>query len=141
VLVLDREVERRAGRAALLRRREERGPADGLANLVAETEVVDDRRAVLHVSVEPDKRTFAIRLRLGPEQLERALRQQRAQRLAEEVDQRLEIIDEAAGERVLDDRPGGGDPRPRLDRLPPSTQTSSTTVTILRTWSSPIERA
>ena len=82
VLVLDRDVDRRAGGAALLRRGQQRRPLDRVAHPVAEAEVVDDRRAVLDLSVEPDERALAVALRLAAEQLERALREQRPERLA-----------------------------------------------------------
>jgi hypothetical protein len=74
VLVLDREVDRRAGGAAFLRRGQKRGPFDRVANPVAEAEVVDDRRAVLDLAVEPDECPLAVALRLAVEELERTPR-------------------------------------------------------------------
>jgi hypothetical protein len=57
-LVLDRKVERRAGWPALLCGREEGGAVDGVSHPVAEAQVVDDRRAVLDLSVDPDERAL-----------------------------------------------------------------------------------
>ena len=59
------------------------------------------------------------------------LRQQRAELLAD-VDQLGEVLDIAAGERVLDHRDRGGAAGRRLDRAAPSSRVSSTKVTILR---------
>src|SRR5262245_25226187 len=118
VLVLDGDVERRAGGAALLGRGEERRPLDRVAHLVAEAEVVDHRRAVLHVAVEPDQRALAHSLCRRTEERQRALREQLAEGLAVAVDQRLEIVDESACERVFDDRAGGDHPGRRSDRPP-----------------------
>ncbi len=95
VLVLDREVDRRAGGAAFLRRGQKRGPFDRVANPVAEAEVVDDRRAVLDLAVEPDECPLAVALRLAVEELERTRRQECPERLAVLLDQRLEVFDVA----------------------------------------------
>ena len=118
VLVLDRDVERRAGRAALLGRREQRRPFDRVPHLVAEAEVVDHGRPVLDVAVEPDERALADplgRTRRGAPSARS--RQERPERLAVALDERLEVRDVAAGERVRDDGAGGDETRRRLDRL------------------------
>ena len=119
VLVLDRDVDRRTGGATLLRGREQRRTVDRLAHPVAEAQVVDDRRAVLDLAVEADERALAVALDLAAEQLERALGQQRPERLAVLVDQRLEILDVAPGERVRDHGAGSDHPHRRIDRAAP----------------------
>ena len=114
--VLDGDVECRACAAALLGRREQRRAADGLAHVIAEAEVVDDRRAVLDVPVEADERALPEALGRRAEQLERAGGEQLSERLAVGVDQRGQILDEGAGERVRDHRAHGHDPGRRSDR-------------------------
>src|SRR5262245_22877827 len=114
--VLEREVERRTRGTALLGRGQERCAADRVANAVAEAEVVQDRRAVLHLAVEADERSLAVGLGVAAERGERACDEQAAEGLAVGVDERREILDETAGERVLDHRRGGGDHEWRLDR-------------------------
>ena len=117
VLVLERDVERRAGGAALLGGGKEGRALDRIAHLVPEAEVVDHGRPVLDVAVEADERALADALRRRAEKLERALGEELAERLAVAVDQRLEVGDEASGERVLDDGARGHHPRRGLDRL------------------------
>ena len=117
VLVLERDVERRPCGAALLGRRKEGCALDRIAHLVPEAEVVDHGRPMLDVAVQADERALADALRRRAEKLERALGEEFAERLAEPVDQRLEVCDEASGERVLDDGARGHHPCRGLDRL------------------------
>ena len=70
---------------------------------------------MLDLAVQPDERALAVALRLRTEQLERALRQQRPERLAVLVDQRLEVLDVASGERVRDHGARGCDSHGRID--------------------------
>ena len=132
VIVLDRDVDRRTGGAALLGGGEQRRPVDGVADTIAEAEVVDDRRAVLDLAVEPDERALAVPLRLRTEQLERPLCQQRAS-----GSQYWSI----SGSRSSTYRPANGftttAPAAAMrtggsTSRPPSRWTSSTTVTTLR---------
>ena len=127
VLVLEREVDRGSGRAALLRRRKEGAAVDGIPDEVPEAQVVDDGRPVLDLTPEADERALSVAFDVGgAESAERALGQQPAERLAVGVRQSREILDEASRERVRDHRPGRRDERRWLDRPARLGRTSST---------------
>ena len=72
---------------------------------------------MLHVAVEADERALADAFRRRAEERERPLDEQLPERLAVAVDQRLEIGDVPAGERVLDDGARRDQPRRGQHRL------------------------
>src|SRR5918999_145668 len=117
VLVLEREVDRGAGRAALLRRGKERASAHRSPDEIPEAEVVDDRRPVLHLAAEPDESSLPVALDVRAIKcVERSRRQEPAERLAVGFHDGFELLDEASREWVLDDRAGGREHGRRLHR-------------------------
>src|SRR5271163_1801851 len=79
---------------------------------------MQDGRGMLELAVLADRRRLAVTFRTRPvdsERGDRAAGQQLAEFLPD-LDQRREVLDIAARERVLDHRDGGGAPRRRLHR-------------------------
>ena len=68
--VLERDIEEHARGAALLDGRQQRGRVGRLAEVVTELEGVDQARAVLDLTVEPDDGGLTVRLRRSLERLQ-----------------------------------------------------------------------
>ena len=112
-LCLSGDVDRRARQADLLGRREQLGAAGRVAEGVAEVEVVDQRRALLHLAVDADDRRLAVRLDLLAEQIDAGRSDQLPDRLGDLVGEGDQVLDVLGRERVLDDDP---DERDTVDR-------------------------
>ena len=115
VLVAERDVELGAGTAALLRGGDQRRAlAQRLAHRRAHLRM-QKRGGVLHFAVLADQRRLAVTLRLralDAERRDRALAEQLAEFLPG-LDQRREVLDIAAGERIVDHGERGGAPHRR----------------------------